>query len=452
LKTLGFSPHFFQKNAPLGVQAHRSSVNHCFPSKNLRTDSKPANSASELISGIENFQEVSTCRASKASSCSRSPSERRWTLVVASADEDLVYTWAHNPDLMFDAGQIVGLTDDELLEPACARSLRNLKTKVLREGEGVREILQIARNGRPKFFDVTIEPLWGENRELIGVTMAALDITAIKETEEAALAASSAKTQFIAHVSHERDGVPVYRIEVHDSGIGLHPDQIARLFQPFSQADQSFARRFGGTGLGLLLSKGLARRLGEDLWLHSTEHGKGSVFVTEIPSRSKCENAVIANADVTALTASPSPRHRLLLVEDSKDNQIIVQMYLKGLHASIDVADKGQEGLQMALANSYDLILLDIQMPVLDGYQTLHELRVRGLQVPVLALTAHAINTEREKALKAGFQDFITKPINRGLLIEKIQSYLGGAEAAAPGLLPVAASAAPSGVVPSSLN
>ena len=214
-----------------------------------------------------------------------------------------------------------------------------------------------------------------------------------------------------------------FRFLIQDTGIGIDSEQTGRLFLPFSQADGSFARRFGGTGLGLLLSKRLAQRLGGDLWLETSEPGKGSLFIVEI----QCQTVVTDSRCPEMSSPMPKiePRTlRLLLVEDSRDNQMIVKAYMRSLPLHVDIANNGEEGLIMAKQAHYDLILLDIQMPILDGYETLAQMRAHGLHTPIIALTAHAMNTERERALAAGFQDFITKPIHRNVLLQKVQHYL----------------------------
>jgi PAS domain S-box-containing protein len=217
-------------------------------------------------------------------------------------------------------------------------------------------------------------------------------------------------------------------VSVKDTGIGLTTEQVEKLFMPFSQGDNSMSRRFGGTGLGLMVSKGLAKRLGGDLRLKQTKVNVGSEFELRFP-------AIISAISVEPFqksTVDSVSNHllgsRILLVEDSKDNQVIVTTFLKDLGAQIDIADDGLQGLKRVDNAEYDLILLDIQMPVIDGYETLRFMQERKVKAPIVALTAHALKVEREKALSLGFREYITKPVNRRGLIEKLNEILSQKE------------------------
>jgi signal transduction histidine kinase/CheY-like chemotaxis protein len=216
---------------------------------------------------------------------------------------------------------------------------------------------------------------------------------------------------------------------VSDTGIGLSTEQQARLFQPFMQADNSTTRKYGGTGLGLDLSKKLAQALGGDLILEKSEVGIGSTFKISfqcgpIKPEDVSNHIKIPTSEkmvVRAQTAELDGFH-VLLVEDSVDNQILFSRYLSRVGAKIDIACDGIEGLRYARENKYDVILMDVQMPNLDGYGATSVLRAEGFTTPIIALTAHALHEDREAALKNGFSDYLTKPLNSELLVKTLSA------------------------------
>lgn len=210
----------------------------------------------------------------------------------------------------------------------------------------------------------------------------------------------------------------VLQFIVKDTGIGIPPIHQERIFEPFNQADYSTKRNFGGTGLGLSISKRLANALGGDVTLEKSEPGVGSVFVftmpyhlssTPVPPRDLCEEI----EDLQGL--------RVLLVEDSIDNQELISLLLSDAGASVDVADGAVKGIQLAMKNPYDVILMDIQMPDLDGHEAVARLRKDGYHRPIAALTANAVRTEKEHSLRHGFDDYLTKPIDIPLLIRAVK-------------------------------
>lgn len=227
---------------------------------------------------------------------------------------------------------------------------------------------------------------------------------------------------------------PRSRLEfiVADSGIGLTQAQAANLFKPFSQGDASHTRRFGGTGLGLSLSKRLAMHLQGDVELLATAPNKGTSFKISIVAEPKPNttyfqnlNHIMKKPDVALETKEVKPPDsvavKVLLMEDSVDNQILIKHYLKSPEFSVDIASDGEEGLRKSASNSYDVILMDIQMPLLNGYDVCKILRARGNRQPIIALTAHALLEEKEKSLRVGFSDHLTKPVGRNNLIDRIK-------------------------------
>lgn len=210
-------------------------------------------------------------------------------------------------------------------------------------------------------------------------------------------------------------------IQVKDTGIGLTDDQQKQLFRPFSQADNSTTRKFGGTGLGLMLSRRLAQALAGDLQLLHSAPGKGSTFLITLGVTFTDQESLGVPRENSK--SRPATLHgvRVLVVDDSIDNQIIVGKYLSDAGAQVESAMNGEEGVSKALEFQPDVVLMDIQMPVLDGFAAAKKLRLKNFSGPILALTANSLLSEKERALKGGFDDFLVKPLERGQLIEKIR-------------------------------
>jgi CheY-like chemotaxis protein len=237
------------------------------------------------------------------------------------------------------------------------------------------------------------------------------------------------------------------QFDVSDTGIGMTPAQIALLFRPFTQADSSNARKYGGTGLGLAISKRLAAMLGGDIAV-TTELGRGSTFqltvatgplgATSIPA-SPPELAEIAEIPVAA--ARPTLACRVLLAEDGPDNQRLIELLLTRAGATVEIAKDGQEAIEKALASfpgwgrrrrdpalPFDIVLMDIQMPVVDGYEATRRLRQEGYSGPIIALSAHATTHAAQQCLDAGCNDYLAKPIDRIALLQKVAEYTRSAE------------------------
>jgi signal transduction histidine kinase/ActR/RegA family two-component response regulator len=206
------------------------------------------------------------------------------------------------------------------------------------------------------------------------------------------------------------DGASV-RIAVRDTGIGIAPDRLARLFTPFEQADASTARRFGGTGLGLAISKRLVDLMDGTLQAAS-EPGRGSTFVVQLPLR-EAAAPLAAPVQAAPVPASPgvSPL-RLLVAEDNPVNQRVTQRMLKRLGYAADLVENGREALDAVERCDYDVVLMDVQMPELDGLEATRRLRARPEdRLWIIALTAHALDEDRRQCLAAGMNDFLSKPI-----------------------------------------
>jgi signal transduction histidine kinase/CheY-like chemotaxis protein len=229
---------------------------------------------------------------------------------------------------------------------------------------------------------------------------------------------------------------PRMQFDVIDSGIGMTEDQISKLFQPFVQADASTTRKFGGTGLGLTISKRLAELLGGGIQAQSTS-GKGSTFSVTVSANAADRVAQADKLDAPHASSEQGADSshtsllrgcRILLAEDGPDNQRLISFILKQVGAEVTIAENGQIALDLALEarderNPYDVILMDMQMPVLGGYEATTKLREAGYSFPVVALTAHAMATDRQECLDAGCDDYATKPIDRERLVQLVAKH-----------------------------
>jgi signal transduction histidine kinase/FixJ family two-component response regulator len=218
----------------------------------------------------------------------------------------------------------------------------------------------------------------------------------------------------------ERPGAAVIRFEVRDTGIGISAEAQQRLFQPFVQADGSTTRKYGGTGLGLAISRRLIEQMNGEIGLESEPAG-GSCFWFNVPLRTAPANgATAAPAPAPALRATGPARHlaagRVLVVEDSDMNQRVALGLLRKLGYQAEAVSSGRASLQALERSAYAAVLMDCQMPDLDGYQTTAELRRREAageapRTPVIALTANALRGDRERCLAAGMDDYLSKPL-----------------------------------------
>jgi PAS domain S-box-containing protein len=221
--------------------------------------------------------------------------------------------------------------------------------------------------------------------------------------------------------------------DVIDTGIGLTTEQQQALFQPFTQADNSTVRKFGGTGLGLTISKRLAELLGGDVRIVRSQVGVGTTFRLTIgigplegirllqPSESLATQEE-PERDLATVLHLPDGC-RILLAEDGPDNQRLISFVLKKAGAVVTVAENGQQAVDLVEAagdKPYDVILMDMQMPIMDGYTATTLLRRQGYTRPIVALTAHAMSGDREKCLNSGCNDYATKPIDRLCLIQQV--------------------------------
>lgn len=243
-----------------------------------------------------------------------------------------------------------------------------------------------------------------------------------------------------ASTTGESSDNPLLRVEVEDTGIGMTPEQTARIFDAFEQADSTTTRRFGGTGLGLRISRSLAQMLGGDLSVTS-EPGRGSTFTLTVQTGPLDNVPMLAPGPISrAVRAAPTLPHktvaaeplrgvRIFLAEDGPDNQRLIAFHLKKAGAEVRIFDNGRLALEaMTQGGSIygpllenppcDFVLTDMQMPELDGYSLARMLRAKGWSRAIVALTAHAMTGDAERCFEAGCDDYATKPIDRSRLIE----------------------------------
>ena len=253
-------------------------------------------------------------------------------------------------------------------------------------------------------------------------------------------------------------GSTMLKIDVIDTGIGIAPTQLEYLFQPFTQLDNSSTRRFGGTGLGLSIAKRLAHLMDGDItatselgvgstftlilhvYLPSEHHSgepemgkgptrKGSTLEPGLEIRPPISREFSDNEHESLSANHPLRQARILLVEDMAVNQLVISTQLRDAGAMVEIAGNGELGIQKIVQDSdnglfFDVVLMDMQMPVMDGYEATTYLRQQNYTRPIIAITAHALTGDREKTIEAGCDDYIAKPVDRNVLINTIKKYL----------------------------
>jgi signal transduction histidine kinase/FixJ family two-component response regulator len=313
-----------------------------------------------------------------------------------------------------EAGQMTLAPADEDLEHLLAQQLR--RWRPLAEEKFLTFSLDVAED-LPRH--LRFDPV------RLGQCVSNLLGNAVKFTERGGVAISASRYD-------HADGIGV-RIEVSDTGMGMSPDKVDKLFVPFMHKESAFSRRFGGTGLGVVLTQKLARLMGGDLKVTS-EPGKGSVLTLTIVAntvRDRTASTAIAKdeaRDKGAARFALSPRKRILLVDDHPLNRRVGRLYLEPEGFIVSEAVNGQQALDCLAQEQFDLVLMDIHMPVMDGLEALRQIRggrEDWRDVPVIAFTADAMSGDRERYVAEGMNGYIPKPIEKRDLLAEIGRILG---------------------------
>ena len=222
-------------------------------------------------------------------------------------------------------------------------------------------------------------------------------------------------------------------IQVRDTGIGMTPEAKAKIFQPFSQADTSITRRFGGTGLGLAICKELSEKMGGELSVESTP-GVGSIFnltidigdISGVEMLDKHKAKLRAKQESTFGQVIDLPPMHVLIVDDGETNRQLVSVYLKKANVTFEHAENGRIAVEKVNSGPFDAVLMDMHMPVMDGFEATKMLRAQGHQLPIIALTANAMAQDEKRCMKAGCSGFLSKPINRERLFAELSTAVTG--------------------------
>jgi signal transduction histidine kinase/CheY-like chemotaxis protein len=271
---------------------------------------------------------------------------------------------------------------------------------------------------------------------------------AVKFTEQGSVRVSVAPGP-----SSGRRNVQTVVFSIVDTGIGIAPDEQARIFEAFAQGDRSHSRRFGGTGLGLAIARQLVELMGGRLSLDSGP-GRGSVFRFSVPLHRGSDTSLLIDAGAPVETPLPSLRGRVLLVEDNPVNREIAAAMLEAVGIETDTAEDGEQAFAKARQGGYDAILMDCQLPLVDGFEATRRIRTLeedgGLpRTPIIALTAYAVEGDRGRCIAAGMDDYLTKPFRRETLYAALGHWLpdAPATAAATAAAPAAVASRPTALV-----
>jgi len=227
----------------------------------------------------------------------------------------------------------------------------------------------------------------------------------------------------------DRNNQPYIRFDVEDTGVGIPEDKQEDIFESFTQADGDTTRKYGGTGLGLTITKRLSELLDGELTVTS-EVGKGSTFSYVIPAGLDVTKQ--SHLDIHSLHKDPDKKKtglpefsgHILVAEDARTNQVLIKSLLKRVGLQVTIVEDGNEVVQKALSKQFEMIFMDIQMPYMNGYDATKALREEGVRIPIIALTANAMKSDDKKCLAAGCDDYISKPIEQKKLLHVLSKYL----------------------------
>jgi signal transduction histidine kinase len=239
------------------------------------------------------------------------------------------------------------------------------------------------------------------------------------------------KIQLDAFLHSEEDGVCELRVEIADNGIGISSEKLAKLFRAFEQGESGISRDYGGTGLGLVISKRIVELMGGEIWAES-EPGKGAkfIFTIEVKRSDRSNETVSEEADVLNQNREAIPGEfagkKMLLAEDMDINRVIIIALLEETQVVIECAKDGKEAVEMLTANpnGYDVVLMDMQMPRMDGLEATRRIRAMGATVPIIAMTANVFKEDIEACLEAGMNAHLGKPLDNDKVVETLRKYL----------------------------
>jgi CheY-like chemotaxis protein len=221
------------------------------------------------------------------------------------------------------------------------------------------------------------------------------------------------------------------KFSVKDNGIGISPEQQNLIFQPFGQADNTTTRKYGGTGLGLIICQNIVELMGGKIWFESEKESGSTFFFTIKIEKPNGDSPVVdsdANDQELLLNESESivKGKRVLLVEDNDINQELCQDILNSFEVKIEVANNGQEALLLLANRDFDVILMDCQMPVMDGYEATRQIRKQDKfrNIPIIAMTANAMSADRKRVLEVGMSDHLPKPFNPDKMIITLAKWI----------------------------
>jgi len=306
-------------------------------------------------------------------------------------------------------------------------TLENLAFSLKDTVEGVVQLLRMPANAKGLEFHSSVSAeipllLRGDAHRLRQVLMN-LAGNAVKFTEHGEI-------RLEARLEKRGGETVTVRFNISDTGVGVSPEQAARLFSAFTQADASTTRKYGGTGLGLAICKQLVEMMGGTIGIDS-EEGRGSTFwftlILGLASEDQLQPAIeqaVLHAGVTLEIAARRPAGKILVAEDNVTNREVALAQLRKLGYQADAANNGAEAVRAFEHGGYDLILMDCEMPVMDGYEATRHIRSAHPDIPIIALTADAMSGDRDKCLKEGMNDYLAKPVDLSLLAEVLAKWL----------------------------
>lgn len=337
----------------------------------------------------------------------------------------------HHLEIILNNGQQVLALVDEVLDLVKVEAGKiNIDIKDVRLKEVVEQIekpvrLKALERGLTLQIEISPNvPLWVRTDPLrLKQILQNVIGNAIKYTEKGKVTVS------ITKVAESSSAEPLLQFEITDTGMGIPPREIEKLFEPFHRGSNALQKKYPGTGLGLALSRRLARVLGGDLVLVKSEPEVETTFKVTIAVNRFVSNDIanMRNAGVPSSSIQPENKKlgrlkgmRLLVVDDVAENRILITKYLEKEGAIVVTASNGDEAIHLGLNDGFHAVLMDLSMPLTTGQEATQELRHHGYKIPILALTAHAMREEKEKALKLGFTDYLTKPVVKDVLVDAL--------------------------------